>query len=95
MTGIDRAAQDLLGGVDVIYDPATGDPVTVKGIFDNADIGTVASDLAGASVFLLLADLPVNPASDDPLITIAGTQYRVRNRQADGLGGIHLFLVPA
>jgi hypothetical protein len=93
----DRAAQAHLGGIDVVYQPAAGDPVTVKGIFDDAyvltDHGETGTELLGPAVFLRLEDLPIHPEQDDPILTIEGRDYRVRARQDDGLGGIRLLLV--
>lgn len=88
----DRAAQSLLGGVEVIYQPVIGLPVTVEGMFDESYIMT---DLLEMAVFLRLEDLPIHPDDDDPLITIATRQFKIRLRQPDGLGGIRLVLVEA
>ena len=90
--GIDRAALLHLGGVAVIYQPASGPAVTVEGMFDDHYYLT---DDGQAAVFLLLADLPVHPDDDDPVLTIEGKDWHVRLRQPDGLGGIRLVLVEA
>jgi hypothetical protein len=95
--GIDRAALAHLGGGDVVYQPAVGAPVTVKGIFseslfDEAAFWSGQAPEQAPFVFLRIADLPVNPDEDDPTLTIAGREFCVRGRIADGLGGIRLFL---
>ena len=94
----DRAAQDHLGSVDVIYTPESGEPVTVVGLFDDAytllrpDNSSV--EQVAPAVWLKLADLPVHPDNDDPLIQIGENYYRVRERQPDGEtgGSIRLLL---
>lgn len=92
----DRIAQSHLGGTSVLYRPEFGNWVTVHGIFDTnhplAERPEAGVDENDPSVWLLLADLPVDPVQDNPILTIAGTQYKVRFSQPDGLGGIRLFL---
>lgn len=94
----DRAAQVHLGGASVIYQPAVGGPVTVKGIFDDVDLviqeGGGQVEQVGPRVHLRLGDLPVHPDNDDPILTIGGVAYKVRERRSDGSvgGGITLFL---
>jgi hypothetical protein len=97
----DRIAQRVLGGVPVIYHPASGAPVTVPGIFDAqyvlvegpTDAGTdIGVESRVPAVFLRLSDLPVDPLQDKPILTIGGTDYRVRKRIPDGIGGITLAL---
>lgn len=88
----DRSIQGRLGGVEVIYQPLLGQPVTVTGMFDESYILTDQLDQA---LFLRLEDLPVHPDDDDPLITIDGRQFKIRLRQPDGLGGIRLVLMEA
>lgn len=94
----DRLTHEHLGGVDVVYQPGSGDPVTVRGIFD-ANFVLVEGGEAGVeqitpAVFLRLEDLPSDPSADDPTIAIAGRSYSVRHRQVDGSqgGGIRLYL---
>lgn len=94
---MDRTAQADLGGVSVIYQPESGDPVMVSGIYDamyvlakgDAEAGV---ETLGPAVFLRLEDLPVDPEQDDPIITIGGAVYRVTERRPDDLGGIVLAL---
>ena len=91
----DRAAQNHLGGVDVTYTPAAGDPVTVRAILDQASLGL--PDLSGPAIFVRLEDLPETPTCDDAIVTIDETQYRIRAVEPEvmssGLGGIRLWLV--
>lgn len=95
----DNATRDHLGGVDVVYQPAVGSPVTVKGLFDDlsvlTDQGETGTEMLGPVVFLRLDELPVHPDSDDPTLTIEGKTFGVRGRLEDGLGGIRLLLVRA
>jgi hypothetical protein len=94
----DRAAQVILGGVDVVYQPQSGASVTVTGIFDDAyvavDNGNAGVEQVGPVVWLRLEDLPVHPDDDEPTITINSVDYIVRERQVDGTvgGSIRLLL---
>lgn len=101
----DRAAQTHLGGVAVTYAPSVGDPVTTNvdgdpllGIFDErykvADPGGAGVELVTPAVSLRLEDLPIDPAEDDPTLTILGVDYTVRGRETDGTigGSIRLLL---
>lgn len=100
----DRAAQTALGGEAVTYAPTVGAPVSVTGIFDaqfvlakgDAQAGVEAS---GPAVFFRLEDLPVDPETDEPTLTIHAAphraaelvgNYRVIERRPDGIGGIVL-----
>lgn len=94
---MDRSAQSVLGGEPVTYDPSTGPPVVVTGIFDeryvfakgDADAGV---ETLGPAVFFRLADLPEDPELDEPTLTIRDVDYRVIERRPDGMGGIVLAL---
>lgn len=92
----DRAVQVHLGSVAVTYQPQGEDPVEVTGMFDErfvlVDQGDAGVEQTAPAAFLMLEDLPVDPEDDEPLITIGGTEYRVRERQKDGMGGIRLLL---
>ena len=93
----DRAAQDHLGGVIVSYQPLSGEPVDVPGIFDE-NYTLMRPDNSGVeqvapALFVRLEDLPEHPENDEPIITIAGQPYRVRERQTDGVGGGVRFLL--
>ena len=92
-----RAAMTSLGGETVTYTPDGGVAVPVTGIFDAqyvlAEGGAGAGvEALGPAVFFQFADLPVDPESDDPTLTIRGINYRVVERRPDGLGGIVLEL---
>ena len=102
----DRAVQEHLGGVAVTYEDEFGEVVEVQGIFDEtytlADGGQAGVEQVTPAVFVLISDLPVPPdedaeevrtqIQDEPLVTIRGKKYRVRERQADGMGGVRLLL---
>lgn len=83
--------------MNLLYKPASGPAVPVRGIFDanyelakgNAEAGV--SVLAPA-VFLRKADLPTDPELDDPILTISGKDYRVVEVQPDSLTGVVLVL---
>lgn len=96
VASVDHATRDHLGGVDVVYAPAVGEPVIVDGLFDAnfvlIDEGHAGAEQRGPAVFLRLDELPADPDDDDPIITIGSTEYRVRERQRDSLGGIRLLL---
>lgn len=93
---IDDAARRHLGGVVVTYASQHAAPVEVEGLFDAqyvlADTGRADVEQAGPAVWLRLSDLPVHPDDDEPLLTIEGRTYTVRERQPDGAGGIRLLL---
>jgi hypothetical protein len=93
----DRAVHGHLGGAVVTYQPELGAPVDVTGVFDAQYVlakGTAEAgvEAAGPAVFLRLDDLPTDPEDDDPILTIAGVDYRVIERRPDGMGGIVLAL---
>lgn len=97
VAAVDRAAITLLGGVEVIYQPGVGAPVTVTGIFDTPYVLSQGEARAGVGtsetkVFLRLGDLPTDPETDDPILFIGGVAYRVVERDADDVGGITLHL---
>jgi len=96
MAKVDRAAL-ILFGEPIVYQPQVGLPVPVTGIYD--EMGAVALGGAPAgvevldpTVFLLLADLPVDPELDEPTLLIRGRTYRPTERRPDGIGGIVLEL---
>lgn len=79
------------------YQPESGAPVDVTGIFDEAYVlakgdAEAGVEAAGPAVFLRLDDLPVDPEQDEPTLAIGGREYRVIERRPDGLGGIVLAL---
>lgn len=86
----DRAVQNNLGASSITYQPSVGPAVVVKGMFDPVfvlvDDGNMGQEQTTPSVFVLLADLPVDPIDDDPTITVEGVNYRVRERRVDPVG---------
>ena len=91
----DRAVMRTLGeaaeGETIIY---AG--VFVDGVFDAAykreEVGEAGASSAEPAVFLRLADLPSDPRTTSPTMTIRGVAYAVREAEADGDGGVRLFL---
>lgn len=94
----DRAALAVFGEpVPITYAPSVGSPVPVTGIFDEQYVLASGGAEAGVetmapAVFFRLADLPVDPEDDEPILTIRGVSYRVIERPRDGMGGIILVL---
>lgn len=94
----DRAALLHLGEA-VRYLPFAREAVDVRGVFDNTDANVRVQGQevvsSGPRLFLLLADLPVDPESESkgfPRLTIRGVQYATRDVQKDGVGGVTLSL---
>jgi hypothetical protein len=92
----DRAVLQHLGGT-VRYVPGVGPAIDVRGVFEasyvRADAGDAGVASSGPVVFLQLADLPLDPAEDDPTITVEGVSYKLREPpRKDGAGGVLLFL---
>jgi hypothetical protein len=87
----DRAVQRHLGSVTVGYQPAVGAAVEVMGMFDEAyvllDQGQAGVEQVSPVAWLRLEDLPIHPDDDEPILTIEGKVYRVRERQTDGTTG--------
>jgi hypothetical protein len=79
-----------------VYQPAVGDPVAVTGLFDSgyqANLyGFDGAERHDPVVFFVIADLPTDPDTDEPTLTVRGLDYKVRERVRDGLGGIRLKL---
>jgi hypothetical protein len=91
----DRAIFDALGGEPVTYTPQSGPPATVTGMYDAnfvlAKGGAHAGvEAVGEAVFFRLSDLPADPETDTPTLTIRGNAYSVIERMPDGMGGIVL-----
>lgn len=102
---MDRVVQRVHGEpLPVTYDPSAGPPVTTTptgdpliGVFDLQYVlakGTANAgvEALGPAVFFRLSDLPVDPETDDPTLTINSVAYRVIERRPDGMGGIVLAL---
>lgn len=92
-----RAAQVHLGSSHVTYAPSVGAPVTITGMFQDPHALAQGDQSPGVetlctSVFLRLEDLPTDPLTDNPTITVAGVSYHVDGRDPDGMGGILLSL---
>lgn len=83
--------------MQVIYQPAVGASVTINGIFDAVYVLAKADpeagvEVLGPAVFLILADLPIDPEFDEPTLIISGVVYNVTERRPAGLGAIVLAL---
>lgn len=99
----DRTVMRVLGEKaeddTIIYTPGVGAAVSVNGVFDAAyrreEVGEAGVSTAEPAVFLLLADLPSDPRTDSPILTIRGVEYAVREVEPDGDGGVRLFLQEA
>lgn len=100
----DRAVQDHLGSVSVIYAPLVGSPVSetpsgapLVGMFDENFV-TARSAMNGVetlapAITMRLEDLPTVPKNDKPKLTILGKIYTVRTRETDGTVGGSVRLV--
>lgn len=95
LAGMARRAALATFGEVVTYAPQVGAPVTPTGIFNakyvlsqgTADAGV---ETLGPAVFFDISDLPGDPETDTPIITIRGVAYHVEERKPDGMGGILL-----
>lgn len=102
LAGLDLAVLDLLGGKVVRYAPRVGEPVDVRGMFTKpylrgelGEAGIVSSEPAVDFDPVEAGKLRargIDPTNDDPVITIDGAQYRVREPQQDERGGVRLLL---
>ena len=101
---VDRAVQDNLGSVAVIYAPLVGSPVTetpsgepLVGIFDEKYVVARSSvngvETLGPAITMRIEDLPAVPKKDKPKLTILGKIYTVRTRETDGTIGGSVTLV--
>lgn len=98
VASIDRAAQAHLGGVTVRYETEAGVVVDdIKGMFDEpyllTDPGQFGVQQSEPVVTVRLSDLPSDPQDDEPLITIGGKEYSVKEAQPDGMGAVRLLLL--
>lgn len=100
----DRAVQDNLGSVAVIYAPLVGPPVTetpdgdpLVGMFDENYVVARSSmngvETLAPAITMRLEDLPTVPKNDKPKLTILGKIYGVRTRETDGTIGGNVRLV--
>lgn len=95
VASMDRSVIALLGDDEsVVYVASSGASVTVRGVFhdEHALLMDGNVETTGPAVFLRLPDLPSDPDSDDPTLTIRGRSYVPHRRQRDSLGGILLYL---
>lgn len=83
----------------ITYQPASGLAVTVNAVFSDpyvllpgAGAPEAGTEALTPTVFLRLADLPIDPEFDDPIIVAKGVSYRVTERRPAGLGAIVLAL---
>ena len=89
VTAADDQVLDSLGKVSVTYAPSSGSPVVVEGIFDENYIVLEENEFGfeqiTPAVWLHLDDLPSDPDTDTPVITINGVEYLARARPRDSL----------
>lgn len=83
-------------GEAVVYTPAGGSPVSIRGVFsqeaETIDSQTQAPVIVRVpNVALRLADLSQMPEQGDGL-TVAGTDYTVTEVMQDSIGGCLLYL---
>jgi hypothetical protein len=78
-------------GRDITYEPASGDPVTIKGIYDKVYIESEDVMSLRHTVRINLSDLDAAPAKGDT-VTIATIGYTVTEHRDDGYGGSLLIL---
>lgn len=95
MSNLTDACQTAMGQT-VTCTPATGDPYTLEGIFDENFVAVdPASETEVTSVhpvlFVKLSDMEAPPAKGDE-VTIGGVDYRVIQPQDDSEGGTRLLL---
>lgn len=84
-------------GVAATYNPATGSPVTLNGVFDNNHLsiaggGSVEVSSSDPRFRCREPDLPDVVAAEVDQITIASTSYTVVDFQPDGTGMTDLIL---
>jgi len=97
---IQRVDAVVMGGPTggpVIYTPGMGAAVNVRGVFDaiyvKVDAGNTGVSGSGPAVFLRLSDLPSDPSDDvSARVTVAAVEYKVREAEPDGMGGVRLLL---
>lgn len=83
-------------GKSIEYQPASGSPVTLNGVFSEQftqeDPGTgLIVSTQQPNVLIRRGDLSADPERDDQ-VEISGTTYNITDAQEDGEGGILLLL---
>ena len=95
MAVMDATLVEHFGGASV-YTPAIGAAATPRGVFDAAyvpvSVGEAGVQSSGPAIFYRLADLPADPATDEPTITVNAVNYEVTVVRKDGQGGVLLEL---
>lgn len=90
ISGLDRAVKEHLGGITITYKPKVGAAVQVTAMLDDpyllVENGQHGVEQIAPAVWVKLADLPVNPDDDTPIVTAQGRTYRVKERQLDSTG---------
>lgn len=93
---VDRAVQDRLGGVTVVFRPDHEDSIEIVGMFDEqyllAEEGHPGVESVAPVLFVRLEDLLVELDDDEPTVEIDEKTYRVVERKPDGVGGVRLRL---
>ena len=88
----DREVLAHLGGQSITYAPTVGDPVVVDALFEQPFTLVDGSTEYGVEqlspvIWVILADLPADPETDNPTITIDGLTYDVVHREYDSTRG--------
>lgn len=81
-------------GEEVTYTPRTGDPTSIKGIFDNAWVDVEGVVSLRPTLRIRLSDLENEPGKGDE-VTIEEVDYRVLESRIDAHGGSTLVLQKA
>ena len=72
-------------GIEVIYTPQTGDPVTVRAIFESTREAEENAPGVYAVLFVRAGDLPQTPERGDE-VTVDGVTYKVYDIETDTTG---------
>jgi hypothetical protein len=95
---LSASTRDLFGQ-SVIYTPLSGDPITIRAVFDEGqmhvdiDASGVPVEFVKTTLCVRLADLPWSPAVDDQVTLDDGRSFRVTETQVDIPGSSQLVLV--
>lgn len=92
----DQILQHLAGGELIRFIPSEGDPVEVRGIFDQAyemmTEGEAGLSSFAPAVFVRAEDLEIEPLVDEDQIEVDGVLFHIRDIHRDGKGGSLLLL---